>query len=228
MQKPGSAQRLSNLRSIRYTYHYMSRQFYHRGSHVLLALIILINGYIIALPFAPTLWYWWQTKSQSTAGGKPLTVRAASAKAVKDTPQAFHADAHHDGLVIPRMMLNTPLFEGPEKDNFNLLNKGAWRLPFASTPGEGGNTVIAGHRFSYTGPRGVFYYLDKLRANDEIGLWYKGKLYLYSVQSSRTVKATEVSVQQPTDDARLTLYTCTPLWNPTDRLVVVATPKGAN
>ncbi len=204
----------------------MSRKFYRRGSHVLLALIILINGYIIVLPFAPSIWYWWQAKSNTTSDSKPLSVKEASAKAAKEEPEAFHADMSHDGLVIPRMMLDTPLVEGPEKDSFNLLNKGAWRVPFASTPDKGGNTVIAGHRFSYTGPRGIFYYMNQLRAGDEIGLWYKGKLYLYSVASSRTVKATEVSVQQPTDDARLTLYTCTPLWNPTDRLVIVATPKG--
>jgi len=203
----------------------MQNRFYARANYVLLTLIILINGYIITLPFAPSIWYWWEMRSAQQSGN-PLTVKAASAKAAQEKPQEFHADAEHDGLVIPRMLLDTPLIEGPQKDSFDLLNKGAWHLPFTNTPDKGGNTVIAGHRFSYTGPRGIFYYLDKLQQGDEIGLWYQGKLYLYSVASSRTVKATEVSVQQPTDDTRLTLYTCTPLWNPTDRLVVVATPKG--
>jgi sortase A len=122
------------------------------------------------------------------------------------------------------MLLETPLVEGPKRDSFALLNKGAWRLPFASSPDKAGNTVIAGHRFSYTGPRGIFYFLNKLEPGDDIGLWYQGKLYRYRVESSRTHAATDTYVQEPTEDTRLTLYTCTPLWNPVNRLVVVAKP----
>ena len=49
-------------------------------------------------------------------------------------------------------------------------------------------------------------------------------MYRYKVESSRTVPDTAIQVEAPTKDARLTLYTCTPLWNPVNRLVVVAKP----
>lgn len=201
---------------------------WRRANRALLAAIIGVNMYVIAQPFLPKASYWWQTTHATPLikDNKPVSVAEASTILAKSEPQAFHANEQHDGLVIPRMLLDTPLIEGPERNSFRLLNKGAWRLPFASSPDKGGNTVIAGHRFSYTGPRGIFYYLDKLQIGDEIGLWYQGKLYLYAVESSKTVPATEVSVQQPTTDTRLTLYTCTPLWNPKERLVVVAIPKG--
>jgi len=120
------------------------------------------------------------------------------------------------------MMLNSPTLEGPESNWFNLLKAGIWRWPDSSTPDKGGNTVFLAHRFSYTGPHGAFYYLDKLKPGDEIGVIWNNKTYTYKVASSREVPPTETSIEDNTTDARLTLFTCTPLWNPKDRLVVVA------
>lgn len=196
---------------------------WRRANNVLFSAIVLINSYVIAAPFMPNVVFWWQHRSGDAE--KTLTQRLTnSTRDARSTPDAFHSDAAHDGLIIPKMLLDTPLIEGPQSDSFNLLNKGAWHLPFASSPDKGGNTVIAGHRFSYTGPRGIFYFLNKLEPGDDIGLWYHGKLYHYKVESSKTHAATDTYIQEPTDDTRLTLYTCTPLWNPVSRLVIVAKP----
>lgn len=205
----------------------MSTHTWRRLNNVLFAAILVINSYVIATPFLPTITFWWQQRGGGAE--KALTQRletSARDATSASAPNEFHADATHDGLIIPKMLLDTPLVEGPKSDSYNLLNKGAWRLPFSTTPEEGGNTVIAGHRFSYTGPRGIFYFLNKLAPGDDIGLWHKGRLYRYSVESTRVHAATDTYVQESTDDDRLTLYTCTPLWNPTQRLVVVAKPKG--
>ncbi|QQS20255.1 sortase [Candidatus Saccharibacteria bacterium] len=198
---------------------------WRRANTALLIVIVLINCYVMALPLLPSVSFWLQNRNGSTE--KALVERLTKPNLTQDapsTPDVFHSDASHDGLIIPKMLLDTPLIEGPKKDSYRLLNAGAWRIPFGSTPDKGGNTVIAGHRFSYTGPRGVFYFLSKLEPGDDIGLWYQGKLYRYTVASSRTHAATDTYVQEPTDDTRLTLYTCTPLWNPVSRLVVVAKP----
>ena len=193
---------------------------YHRANNLIFATIILINGYIIAAPLLPGVWYWWQTRNNTHV--QQLTNKIAEAPKTTETKPISPLP---NELIIPKMLVDTPLVEGPMKDSFNLLNKGAWHLPISSTPTQGGNMVIAGHRFSYTGPRGIFYYLNKLVPGDEIGIRWNGIMYHYTVQSSRTVPSTEVSVEQPTPDTRLTLYTCTPLWNPVNRLVVVAIPK---
>ena len=129
-------------------------------------------------------------------------------------------------LIIPEMMLDQPTLEGPENNWFNLLYKGIWRWPGSSTPDKGGNTVFLSHRFSYTGPRGAFYYLNRLQVGDDIGVVWNGKTYTYSVVSSQTVPPTDTAIEDNTSDAQITLFTCTPLWHPVNRLVVVAKLKG--
>ncbi len=185
----------------------------------LLCLIVLINLYTIALPFLPGISYWWRARNN------PAVTQSVTAyvHAKQAAPKAADV-CTGNCLIIPRMLLDTPILDGPERNSFNLLKAGVWRLPFSTTPKQAGNMVLAAHRFSYTGPRGLFYYLDKLRPGDEIGIRWEGTLYQYKVEGSRVVPPTEVSVEQPTSDSRLTMYTCTPLFNPVNRLVVVAKP----
>ncbi|MDQ5963506.1 MAG: sortase [Patescibacteria group bacterium] len=197
---------------------------WRNANRLLLTAILLINGYIILAPMLPNLMFAWQTRGGSSQSNPQIKL---AHKIVAEAEQGGTASkTSGDALIIPRMVLDTSVVEGKMSNSYANLNKGAWRLPIGSTPAEGGNTVIAGHRFSYTGPRGIFYYLDKLKIGDEIGYREDGVMYRYAVESVRTVPATEVSIQQPTTDARLTLYTCTPLWNPVNRLVVVAKPLG--
>lgn len=191
-----------------------------RINFALLGVIIFVNLYTIALPFLPGISYWWRNRG----GDKPISVSAYIKKTTATKGSDPASDTSSNRIIIPRMSLNTPLLEGAQRDSFNLLKAGTWHLPFSTNPTESGNMVVAAHRFSYTGPRGLFYFLDKLQVGDEIGVQWEGKLYHYLVTSSRVVAPTEVSVQQPTTDTRLTLYTCTPLFNPVNRLVVVAKP----
>jgi sortase A len=195
---------------------------YKRANNILFAAIFLVNGYVISAPFLPGVWYWWQTRNDTRV--QQLTDMISATPKPVDTEAAPLPNT----LIIPRMLIDTPIVEGSMKDSLKLLDKGAWFLPISSSPDKGGNTVIAGHRFSYTGPRGIFYYLNKLVPGDDIGIRWNGTMYHYTVRSSRTAASTEISVQEPTEDTRLTLYTCTPLWNPVNRLVVVATPEKEN
>jgi sortase A len=102
------------------------------------------------------------------------------------------------------------------------LDKGPWNVYGTSTPDKGSNTVIAGHRFGFTSPYGPFYFLDKLETNDRITVDWKGTEYTYKVVGMETVPPTQVSIQDPTKNPTLTLFTCTPLWSAKDRLVVQA------
>lgn len=198
----------------------MNEHRWHKINVGLLVAIILVNVYTIALPWLPALRYNLQTRHN------PKTTLSVG-EYVKNTPTNLSPGDNH--LIIPRLLIDTELVEGPMSNSFALLNKGAWRLPIGVDPSKPGNTVIAGHRFSYTGPRGIFYGLDKLQVGDQIGIRWDGTLYTYAVESSQMHAATDVYVEQPTDDTRLTLYTCTPLWNPVNRLVVVAKPvKGSS
>ncbi len=186
---------------------------FHKINNLLLALIILVNVYVIAAPLAPQAIYWWQ--SNHSAKRQELTEKVRSKTA---EPQKTMAN----GIIIPSMLLNRPILEGSIADTYKILDQGIWRWPGGSTPDKGGNTVLVGHRFTYTQPQGVFYFLNKVRLGDQIGLWWDNKKYVYTVNEIKEVPPTEVSIQAPTEDARLTIYTCTPLWMPKNRLVVIA------
>lgn len=198
----------------------MSEPRWHKINVGLLLAIILVNCYTIGLPWLPALRYNLQTRHN------PETTLPVSQFVAKTTS---NQSSSGNRLIIPRLLIDAELVEGPMSDSFSLLNKGAWQLPIGVDPSKAGNTVIAGHRFSYTGPRGIFYGLDKLQVGDQIGIRWNGTLYTYAVESSQTHAATDIYVEGPTNDTRLTLYTCTPLWNPVNRLVVIAKPvKGSS
>jgi LPXTG-site transpeptidase (sortase) family protein len=181
-------------------------------NNLLLGLIIIINLYVIAAPLLPKLTFWWGNRG----GTRQQELTRQIHKATR-TP----AVAQPDSVTIPSMLLeNSPIQEG--RDTYAELNKGVWHKWNTSTPDKGGNTVLLGHRFTYTNPRGVLYYLDKVREGDEIGLTWGGKHYLYKVASVQEVAPTDIAVEAPTTDPRLTIYTCTPLWLPHNRLVVTA------
>ena len=188
-----------------------------RVNRLLLGLIILVDGYIIMAPLVPAITFWWDGRGGTKQRQLTAAVHRAAAPSsvVAAAPQPNH-------VIIPSMLLDKPILEGLERDTYKILNQGIWRWPTGSTPDKGSNTVLIGHRFTYTQPKGVFYYLNKVKMGDEIGVWWSNKLYTYTVSDVREVPPTETSIEDATPDSRLTIFTCTPLWLPKDRLVVTA------
>lgn len=189
------------------------------ANNVLLTLIILVNVYVIAAPLYPGLVFYWQRHAGRQQQLAQLVHDSRRHSATFPQPRASERP---NSLVVPGVMLDQPIHEGAIRQQYDVLNKGVWRHPDSTTPDKGGNTVLVGHRFSYTTPRGVFYFLDRVKVGDEIAVFWKGSGYTYKVTSTAVVPPTDTSVVAPTTDSRLTLFTCTPLWSPKDRLVVVA------
>jgi LPXTG-site transpeptidase (sortase) family protein len=176
---------------------------------LLLVGIILLNSYTILLPFWPNISFWWQSQANNPT---------------KTLQQAIHQpprpqDVAGTRLVVPAMQLDQTIHEVPSVKS---IRDDIWRRPNTSTPSSGGNTVLVGHRFTYTNPNGVFYHLNKLQKGDEIAVTWQAKRYVYKVREIKVTKANDSVVEAPTNSNQITLYTCTPLWNPTQRLVVVA------
>lgn len=119
-------------------------------------------------------------------------------------------------LYIPSIKLTQPILEG---SNPNTVNRGVWRIPKGSVPSRNSNTVLVGHRFSYKNPS-VFYHLDKVKQGDNIYVSWDTKIYQYKVEQIRTVTPNTTSVEDPTKEPQLTIYTCTPLWSTSHRLVI--------
>ncbi|MGB4759477.1 MAG: class E sortase [Candidatus Saccharimonadales bacterium] len=187
---------------------------YRIANWYLLGAIILINAYIALAPLLPQLQFWIEKH-----GDTQTTLTALTATEDASPPQESDPHTNTNHLVVPSMLLNEPVYQGRSEAT---LSKGIWHRPNTSTPDKGGNTVFAAHRYTYTNPRGTFYYLDKVAVGDPIALFWEGKKYVYKITSTTTVKATQIEVEAPTKEAQLTLYTCTPLWLPKDRLVVTA------
>lgn len=189
----------------------------HRLNNILLALIVLTSATVIVTPFAPAVISWWTTNNTDTVPRLQATVDAWNA------PNASYPTDTTNRLIVPAIGLDETIYQAAYGRRYQALDAGIWRNPRSSTPDMGGNTVLAGHRFTYTNPKGVFYNLNRLQVGDTIGVQWQSEHYRYQVASIRTVEANETGIEAPTTDNRLTLFTCTPLWKPTQRLVVVAT-----
>lgn len=187
-----------------------------RINTALFVLIILVNGYVVAAPFGPMVWFWLQSSHTNRAAELTQAVQHP-----RPVPQQ-RAASLPNGVIIPAMLLDQSIFEGATKQAYQVLDKGIWRWPLGSTPDKGSNTILIGHRFTYTNPRGVFYFLDKVHEGDSIGVTWNNRHYIYRVANVSVVQPTQTSILDPTAEPTLTLYTCTPTWWPKDRLVVTA------
>ena len=115
-----------------------------------------------------------------------------------------------------------------EGNSIAIISKGGtWRRPQSATPLDDGNTVIVGHRY-YGSNVSTFYHLDKVLVGQKLALYWEGQEYLYEVTESKVVGPSAVEVEAPTQDKRLTIYTCTPIWTAKNRLVIIAKPLGAS
>lgn len=182
-----------------------------RCNNVLSVIIIILAFYIFFLPVLPEVgWWWWHS---APLVSKPVH----TALAPHHSPASVPKD---NRLIIPAMDLNAAIVQGTSPRVLD--TGGAWLRPNGSTPDHGGNTVMAGHRLTYTNPRGVFYFLDKVQVGDPIEVDWHGVAYIYKTTTIEIVPPQDTAVEAATTNAQLTLYTCTPLWNFQQRLVVIA------
>lgn len=198
---------------------------------IVLAIIFLIGITLIIYPFWPSIKYSLfppeadnfivkKTEKQITdnqpilPGGEDITTEEGQDEEII----IQRPDNQENLLIIPKIGVNIPIVEGTGE---SALNRGAWRLPETSTPDQGSNTVITGHRWLYRPPSDkTFYLLDKLEVGDSFTIYWNDVKYDYRVSSISIVEPTQVSVLNPTKDPIVTLITCTPLFSTSKRLIV--------
>lgn len=173
----------------------------------MLVAIIAVNSYTLLTPFLPKATF-------------ALRDIVSNSQEKLDTEIKSEKIPDDNRLIIPSMQLSKPVYEGTRAST---VHKGVWRRPNTSAPDRGGNTVLVGHRFTYSDPA-VFYHLDKVKVGDSIALYWNKKKYLYKVEETKVVSPDAVEVEKNTKQPRLTLYSCTPLWSTRSRLVVIAKP----
>jgi sortase A len=136
------------------------------------------------------------------------------------------AEDKRDRLQIEKINLEVPFFVGQDA---RTLEQGVWhRFPERGDPAKGGNFVLSAHRFNLgltpqgTRAKSPFYNIDKLAVGDRIHVLFQGKAYEYAVTRLYSVKPSEVSIEAPSDDPKLTLYSCTLKGSADGRAVVEA------
>lgn len=160
-----------------------------------LPILLLASGvYILLLVIAPSV----QKPDISKAWNEPV-------------PQT-RAQLTEQRLYIPKLKLNLTYKSGDAR----VLRDNIWhRFPERGDPEKGGNFILAGHRFEIgltpgeTKRRSPFYHIDMLMQGDKIYADFNGKRYMYEVADRFKVKPDQTEIEAPSNDPKMTLYTCT-------------------
>jgi sortase A len=120
-------------------------------------------------------------------------------------------------LRIPSIDSENPVREGV---SMGVLEDALGHEEDTAYIGAKGNCVIAGHRNYNFGQ--FFNRLDEVQVNDLIYVDTAKQTFSYLVTDIKVVEPTDLSVLDPTDEEILTLYTCTPIYIATHRLVITA------
>ncbi len=171
-------------------------------------LVILLGLGMFLYPKISDLNY---TRFQETIEAQTIDRQEGQDNDIKPLPKEAVAK-----ITIRKISMSSYVLEGTSKD---ILDKATGHYEETPLPGEKGNSAIAGHRTMFGHP---FRHLDKLNEGDEILLQNAKKELVYQVIEIKTVKPTDVSVLDNTEDTRLTLTTCHPVGSAKQRLIIVA------
>ncbi len=116
-------------------------------------------------------------------------------------------------LEIPKINLKVVVAEGVEKD---IIKYAVGHFEETVMPGELGNCALAGHRNFDTGE--FFLKINKLKVDDEIKISTHENTFTYKVTESFTVAPEDTYVLDKSDEAIITLVTCT--YDGKERLIV--------
>lgn len=142
----------------------------------------------------------------------PGPVVSPSIKSSIDLNMADDAGDDRNRIQIAKIGLEVAIYTG---ESAEVLERGVWhRYPDRGNPREGGNFILSAHRFSlgttpkHTKEKSPFYNIEKLAVGDEMKVYFDKRWYTYKIRKIYTVKPDQISIEAPSDKAKLTLYTC--------------------
>lgn len=156
-------------------------------------------------------------------------LQAANLKPLTDLQQAnfIPHEIKEKQLIIPKIAVNSEIFQGQA----DVLERGIWnRFPERGTPDMGGNFILSGHRFVFdktpqkTKQKSYLYNIDKLVEGDTILVDWRHKRYKYKIVKIYSVNPNAIEIEEPSKEAKLTLYTCTLQGQADGRIVIEAKP----
>lgn len=117
-------------------------------------------------------------------------------------------------IYMPQINVDVAIVE-INGDEAAALDTGAiHRAPQSGNPKDGGNYVVAAHRFTLgltpnqTRAKSPFYHIDQMKVGDQMYVDYDGIRYAYSIFKTGTVAANDVGIENTTTKPQLTVYSC--------------------
>ncbi len=121
-------------------------------------------------------------------------------------------------IAIKRVNIDLAIFPAKIRNqNWDLTTQGASWLDISPIPGELGNSILYGHNWTNLMGNLIF-----VKPGEEIEIDYKdGTKKIFVVDKTAIVSPNNVSVLRQTNDKRITIYTCTGLFDE-KRFIVAA------
>ncbi len=108
-------------------------------------------------------------------------------------------------IAIPKLGLNTALFEGVTLTTLNKVGVGHW--PGTALPSQPGNVVVAGHRVTHSRP---FRNIDQLGPGDQVIFTIGNGQHTYTFASNEIVPPNAMRIVGQSTDRTATLFACHP------------------
>ncbi len=134
-------------------------------------------------------------------------------------PKADHVSSRPVSISVSRLKINLPVVEEQLKNHsWPTTSKGVAWLDSSAVPGTQGNSILYGH--NWTNLLGGLVYI---KPGDLVKVQYANNSFKsFTVQSTAKVSPQDTSILGSSNDRRLTIYTCTGLFDQ-QRFVAVAT-----
>ena len=182
---------------------------------VLPVLAFVVGGYAFFSSLGPAL---------------PIYARAPEETAKKLT--ATKPALNENRLYVPKINVDLVAVAIDGNETLALSQGAIQRSPESGNPRDGGNYVLAAHRFQLgltpqqTHDKSPFYHMDKLDEGDDVYVDYEGIRYAYKVVQRKLVDSTSPDIEMKTEDDQLTLFSLELSGPGSTREVVIAKPTG--
>ena len=122
------------------------------------------------------------------------------------------------GIRIPSLSINLPIIPSVIRNGiWETTMNGASYLLTSPVPGQKGNSIIYGHNYS-----NLLGKLPAIKPGQEIDIYYNDmSMKRFRVEYTSVVDPSQTDVLKQTNDKRITIYTCTGLFD-SKRFVTVA------
>lgn len=132
----------------------------------------------------------------------------------------YYGPLKPERIIIKSIKLNLPIEIAQKKGNYwPTTHNGVSYLSSTPIPGENGNSVLYGHNWT-----SIFGSLPKVKPGQTLEITYSnGKSKRFVIENTAEVDPSQIQIINPTNDIRLTIYTCTGFLD-SKRFVVVAKP----